>query len=697
VSRRLAPDREFYARLRAGRDPGPRRARPPAATVSVVAPFNVCDGYGSMAEYLVLGMRRAGARVTPVPLSLDPKGLSDELLALLADPPSANGGPVLFFSWPSASLRRFESAGELFINTMWEASRLPAGWSAALNRARAVIVPTRFVAQVCRDSGVTAPVEVVPEGIDAASYGHYERRERETFTTLIVAPVVERKHTREGIAAWQRAFAGDPNARLVIKARFGYRNYRPDDDRIRFVDADEKRRGIARYYHDADVLLALGNEGFGLPLVEGMATGLPVIALDSEGQADVCEEAGELVLGVRPERWQECDDPPFGPAGVRGVPGVADVAERLRWVAGHRDEARELGRAASAWALSRRDLWDKGPAVLAAMEQHARPPRTLRRVRKLWTTTWGTPCGVAEYVRDLLAAGAPAEASAAEPDLAGVSVLHVQHEPCLFRDADLLRIAAQARAQDVPMVVTEHAVTGHVPSWEGEVSALVSPSAAGADTLKARWPGRRVEHIPLGCPTWFPPRKQRRERVIGAFGFLEPHKGFTRLLELVSERGDVELLVCSHAKRPAQAREWEAAIAGLPVRWLRDFRSVGEVARLLAADADVLVYWYDEAPVLSASGAVRVGLATGVPVIASPTAWFDDLRTVTYQPASLPDGVERLFEDTPLREDLAAAAQAYCHEHRWPAIAQAHRRLWASLGEHDQAWSAERLVHRRVT
>ena len=61
--------------------------------------------------------------------------------------------------------------------------------------------------------------------------------------------------------------------------------------------------------------------GFGLPLVEAMATGLPVIALNSEGQSDVCEDAGpELVLSVVPERWEESRDAPFGSAATSVAP-----------------------------------------------------------------------------------------------------------------------------------------------------------------------------------------------------------------------------------------------------------------------------------------------------------------------------------------------------------------------------------------
>ncbi|MCA1553919.1 MAG: glycosyltransferase, partial [Chloroflexi bacterium] len=148
------------------------------------------------------------------------------------------------------------------------------------------------------------------------------------------------------------------------------------------VDANEPTRGIAHWYREADVLLALGNEGFGLPLVEGMATGLPCIALSTEGQGDVCEDAPDLVLPVPPSHWQASDDTHYGPAGMRGVPDVDTVVKHLRWVAAHRDEARAMGRAASEWALRARNIWRKGPLVLDIMERYVTPPRSLRRATR---------------------------------------------------------------------------------------------------------------------------------------------------------------------------------------------------------------------------------------------------------------------------------------------------------------------------
>jgi glycosyltransferase involved in cell wall biosynthesis len=355
--------------------------------ITVVGEFAVFAGYASMNEYLTLGMHRAGARISIQPHFLDPAACSAELLGIWARSSPHVDGPVVYSNAMRPDLECFAGT-ELYIRSMYEASRLPAGWARRLNRGRVLIVPTPFVADACRASGVSVPIEVVPDGIDPAAYPCLSRPARDGVTTLVVSAVynrlnrlpgiADRKHLPEAIAAWQRAFAGDASARLILKCRWGQPEDFPADPRIVLVADEEPTRGIAHWYEQADVLLALGSEGFGLPLIEGMATGLPVVALASEGQGEVCREVPELVLAVQPAAFETHLHLGREPSGVRGVPGIEDVAARLRWVAEHRAEAAEMGRAASAWVHKNRNVWSYGPAVLDIIEAHTRYRRGLR-------------------------------------------------------------------------------------------------------------------------------------------------------------------------------------------------------------------------------------------------------------------------------------------------------------------------------
>jgi glycosyltransferase involved in cell wall biosynthesis len=679
VRARFGLDSEFYVALRDRSPWPPRRTRPTGVeAVTVAAPFVIYDGYGSMAEYLVRGLARAGATVSLAPLGIDLGGMSAEFCELYTRSSPGISDAVLYFCWPRADLDRFR-VDDLFVNTMWESSRLPASWAPQLNRTRTVIVPTRFVAGLCKEAGVEVPVEVIPEGVDPAVYHFEERHEREGLTTLMVATMIDRKNSAVGVAAWKQAFEDDPTARLLIKSRFRYGHFTSDDPRIVYVDSNEQTRGIARWYREADVLLALGSEGFGLPLVEGMATGLPAIALSSEGQGDTCRDAGDRVLAVEPRSWNRVEEAEFGPCGVHGVPSVDDVADRLRWVDTHRDEARELGRAAAEWVPEHLNVWTKAPAVLEVMERRVRPKRPLRRLHALWVPSWGDRCGIAQYAASLVESLPEVRVTREAPDLRGVRLLHVEHEPSLLADAQLQPTVCEAHTQGIPVVVNQHAVAPVAHAWEREADLLLATNTDGAAILRGRWPSKWVEHVPHGCPTWFPPRKRRRGRVIGAFGFLEGHKGFWELLEAVPRIPGAELLLFSYAKGAEVDEAFTEASRGLRVRRVATFLPEEEVARRLAAEADVLVFWYRPTAYASTSGAARVGLATGVPVLTSATGLFADLRDVTYQPHDLIEGVERLLEDAPLRKRLTSAAREFCETNSWPRVAERHRALWRTL------------------
>jgi glycosyltransferase involved in cell wall biosynthesis len=296
----------------------------------------------------------------------------------------------------------------------------------------------------------------------------------------------------------------------------------------------------------------------------------------------------------------------------------------------------------------------------------------------IWAPSWGQPCGIAEYARHLAAELHGVAIAGLPTGLARADVVHVQHEDWLLDDDGLAAWISGLQSPRPAIAITEHSPAAALRPWDQLVSVRVALSAPGATLQRARSPVATVV-LPHGCPTWFPPRKRARGRTIAAFGFLEEYKGFFALLDVLRALPDTELIMFSHAKYAAIEARWEAQSRGLPVRRARDFLPIEDVARALAAEADAIVFWYAPCVVPSVSGAVRVALATGVPVLASPTAWFADVRDETYQPADLVNGVARLLDDTALRDALCARARDFCERQSWRNVAVAHERLWREL------------------
>ena len=281
----------------------------------------------------------------------------------------------------------------------------------------------------------------------------------------------------------------------------------------------------------------------------------------------------------------------------------------------------------------------------------ARPSRPLRP----WDPVRRDPgCGVAQYAAELVAALrgiGQAVTHAAEPD-PDAAVLHLQHEHSLVAPERVAQVAREARGRGASLVVTEHAVRpqADLDGWEDDVAARSSRTPPRVRRCcRQRRPGRRVELIPHGCPTWFPPRKARRgrrRRDLRLPGAAQgPHHARRRRRRARRRRAAPDRLdPCRLGRRVVRGLDLP-----VPLRRVAGFLDEDDIARRLAAEADVLVFPYAPPRFAAVSGAVRVGLASGVPVLTSPTTWFSDLRGVTLQTDDLAAGIARLLDDTALR------------------------------------------------
>ncbi|ONH23657.1 glycosyltransferase family 4 protein [Pseudofrankia asymbiotica] len=189
--------------------------------------------------------------------------------------------------------------------------------------------------------------------------------------------------------------------------------------------------------------------------------------------------------------------------------------------------------------------------------------------------------------------------------------------------------------------------------------------------------------------------------VLVFFGFVHPVKGVRYLLDalamLAVDHPGLRLVVAGgFTSRALPAPEADAfrrelaghaRAAGVADRvTFTGHLPAAEVSRvLLGADACVLPF---TAGVTGRSGALAAALAHGVPTVVTaadpPDPDLADGRTVVVvrgvrDPVPLAAGIRRVIADADLRAAVAAGGRALVAERDWPAVAQAHLRLYQRL------------------
>jgi len=226
---------------------------------------------------------------------------------------------------------------------------LPNEYAEAINSNDRVYVGSQFVKDVFERHGVTVPIEVLGHGFDPEIYRFVPRERGEVFTFLCIAENFPRKNLSLLIRAFERAFAPGTPVRLHLKTGVhdasALRGLIRDPQRVR-LDT-QLRPGdaeLAQLYQQADCfVLPTRIEGFGMPILEAMATGLPVIVTDYSGHLDFCNPDNALL--IRNKGLVEADTSGFPHLpGLWAEPDEDQLIELMQRVVADYDAAMAVGR-----------------------------------------------------------------------------------------------------------------------------------------------------------------------------------------------------------------------------------------------------------------------------------------------------------------------------------------------------------------
>lgn len=291
------------------------------------------------------------------------------------------------------NFHRFHSAFRIGY-TVFEYTRLGADWINGLSQVDAIWTTSAWGKSVIAAHGLDERrIEVVPEGFDPQVFHAGLRAQRKDrgkiFRFLTVGKWEVRKGQVELLRAYAQAFRGVKDVELVLMcdnpfvpgfsvqaeiAKLGLGKTGP----IKVMKPLATDAEMAATYAAADCfVLPTRAEGWGLPIMEAMACGTPVITTRYSAMTEYANDANAYLLNV--ERMVPVFDPLFFPqSGVAGEwaqINVDELAALMRHAYEQRDEAVALGLAA-AQDMAQHWTWDHAAQKARVLIERYRQPGT---------------------------------------------------------------------------------------------------------------------------------------------------------------------------------------------------------------------------------------------------------------------------------------------------------------------------------
>lgn len=325
-------------------------------------PIYNCSGYSKLKTlFLRLSRRKHQVKIVHV-------GNKDDSVSFIETPEyekleqtELSSGYISICSGIGPQLRPDENAVYNIAYSMFETSKIPDTWIKFYNQFDEIWTPSSFCRDSFRIKDIDPETTVIPFGVDERVF-FPDRKQHELFTFLAVGQWVDRKGWDLLINAYTQEFMGNYGVRLCIKTDEPYKTkeelvkeYLRTDitsqmPRIMINNVKISEATIPMLYQEADCfVLPSRGEAFGIPYMEAMSSGIPVIAPNFGGHLDfVSEESGWLIPIRRLSHLSDrlCSINSAYTDLWFAEPGITDIRKLLKNAYADREEVNKKGRAA---------------------------------------------------------------------------------------------------------------------------------------------------------------------------------------------------------------------------------------------------------------------------------------------------------------------------------------------------------------